>query len=86
MDIEHRINLMHCTTSRIEQGFRNPSLNVLERLADCLQIPITWLMQPVTNERIAELFAREVLLATRQVGVQLDAVRKLIALRERRAG
>lgn len=86
MALGRRVQMGHATISRIEGRTRCMTLSVLEKLATGLQIPVTWLMQPVTDDRLAELFAREILLATRQAGVKLDAVRKLIALQQRRAG
>jgi len=38
-DVEHRIGVLHCYTSRIENGHTVPSLETLEKFARALEVP-----------------------------------------------
>lgn len=69
-------HLSRAYLSRIEGG-KSVSIGCLERIADRMEIPIIWLMEEVKLDRLAELFARRVLLETRG----LDEPRRDFVLR-----
>src|ERR1700730_4470759 len=39
-DIERRTGLMRCYISRVENGFKSPSIGTLERFARALEVPL----------------------------------------------
>jgi transcriptional regulator with XRE-family HTH domain len=42
-DLQHRAGLMRCYISRLENGHTVPTLEILERLAAALDLPLYWL-------------------------------------------
>jgi len=53
--------------SRAENGLVIMSAGYLQMLADRLGIPVCWLLEDVTEERLTELFARRIFLETRSM-------------------
>jgi len=85
-EFEDESGITHSVTSRIETGGYVPSIAMIERLAAGLRVPIRWIFEPVTAERLGEVFAVRVLRDLRAMGVQhpavLDALRFRLGLRK----
>jgi transcriptional regulator with XRE-family HTH domain len=66
------------TISRLETGVFYPSIALLEKLADALEIPIVWLFEEATPDRMATLFAALVLHEVRERNLSKREVINLI--------
>jgi transcriptional regulator with XRE-family HTH domain len=59
--LERITGIAHSTIFKVENYKMTPRLYLLEKLAAGLSVPVTWLLEPVTNERLAEIFAVKLL-------------------------
>lgn len=57
----------HAYLSRIENGHM-PSIAYLEYIASQLDIPIAWLLEPISKDRMADLFLRRIMVEVRKIG------------------
>jgi transcriptional regulator with XRE-family HTH domain len=87
-DIERRTGLMRCYISRVENGYKSPSLGTVERFARALEVPLyqifystedpVCIQKDVRHPRVADLLALE-----RQAGPEASFLRKLSSLWDR---
>jgi transcriptional regulator with XRE-family HTH domain len=66
------------TLSRLETHTLNASIGKIERLAEALHVPFVWLISEVTEDRVSEVFATEVLQAVRSTQLKLEDVLRLV--------
>ena len=67
------------TLSRIEtKGVTSGTIYRIEKLSSTLHVPIAWLLQEVTEDRLAEIFAVRCLQAVRETALDKEAVVKLV--------
>jgi len=69
-EIARQLHVSGAFVSKAESGFSRPTLATLERFAGVLDVPMGWLVSPVTDEKKAELFAVEVFQLSRSMRPQ----------------
>ena len=84
-DIERRTGLMRCYISRVENGYKSPSLGTLERFARALEVPLyqifyaaegpVCVQKDVRRPRVADAFA-----LAKTAGPEASFLRKLSSL------
>lgn len=73
-DLTCKSGISRGTVSKLEHDKLNPTIGLLERLAESSGIPITWLVQEPNSERWNELYAVRMLLMVRELKLDLETV------------
>ncbi len=84
-DVERRTGLMRCYISRVENGYKSPSLRTVERFARALEVPLYRIFytgkEPVCLERPGQhLSFANALIAGETQGTEASFLRKLSSL------
>lgn len=66
------------TVARVEAGDFYPSLAALEKIAEGFGIPIAWLLEEISADRVASLFSEFILREVRERGLDKQEIVNLI--------